>query len=85
MSDFINNKRSKRSLTFANEIMAIVNNYVPNNCQKQLYYALIDIAAKDNLEIISVPIECDHLDKLELERKMLQIAIEKIEPIKELK
>lgn len=76
--DFVSDKRTKRSHRFANQILHLMQDYIPNDCKKRAYEFLINEAEKGNLEIISVPLQCDHLEKLDLERKMLETSIKKI-------
>lgn len=66
--------RALRAVRFSDMILHIVRDFVPDN--QDVYRIMCDeiqmLAFRDNLEVIHVPPEKDHLDKLQLERAMIE-------------
>ncbi len=75
MSEFIKQHadltpRAKRTQMFADYVQALVRDFVPRDhrCLEALERHIISEVFEQNLEIISVPPEHDHMVKHELER-----------------
>jgi len=68
--------RANRAMRFSNTVMAMMRDFVPRDreCSERLHAFLIEVGYQQNLEIISVPPECDALDKLALEQRRLEIS-----------
>jgi hypothetical protein len=66
--------RALRAQRFANTVMAMMRDYIiPNrDTWRMIEDHLHRIGFEINAEIISVPPECDHMDKLALEKHMLE-------------
>ena len=75
MKDFYaGTPRALRAQRFADIVMHIMRDFTPrdHDCCRRMTEALYEIGWANNAEIISVPPESDHLDKLELERRCLE-------------
>ena len=66
--------RALRATRFADTMLHLMRDYLPNNrdMQRMMYDELALIGYQSNIELINVPIERDHLDKLQLERAMIE-------------
>jgi hypothetical protein len=75
MKDFYaGTPRALRAQRFADTVMSIMRDFIPRDrdCCRRMTETLFEIGWLKNAEIISVPPECDHLDKLELECRRLE-------------
>ena len=55
--------------------MQLMAGYIPRKLEDDAYEFLARTSLKENLTIVSVPPECDQLDKLELEKRMLEVSM----------
>ena len=66
--------RAQRAHRFANSIMAMMCDFLPRDreCSRHIHEYLLEVGHFGNFEILNVPPEKDALDKLQLERAMLE-------------
>lgn len=66
--------RDIRARRFAAQISNMLDDWLPRggSARKQIFDELYCSAYEANAEIISVPTECDEMDKLELERARVE-------------
>lgn len=81
--------RYLRARRFSDQVRSMLRDFLPRDrdCQDMIDEVLMEIGFTNNAEIISVPPEKDHLDKLQLERAMVErhpvfIEAEKLSPLK---
>jgi hypothetical protein len=67
-------RRFLRASRFADLVQYLVGDFLPHDreCRRIIHHRLIEAGFAGNCEIINVPLECDELDKLQLERRMLE-------------
>lgn len=67
--------RFRRATRFADLVQYLLNEFLPTerNCRHFIHRRLIEAGFAGNCEIINVPPECDELDRLTLERRMLEL------------
>jgi len=72
--------RYRRAARFASTILSLMEDYTPRDPEVRdvMYDYLLKVGYETNAELISVPPECDALDKLALERRMLETKIAEI-------
>jgi hypothetical protein len=72
--------RYMRARRFAQTVLALMGSFVPSDREtyRRMEEMLMLAGFESNAEIISVPPECDALDKLALERRMLERCLEPI-------
>jgi hypothetical protein len=60
----------------------MLQDFLPRDkhCARRIEEHLLEFGFQNNAEIISVPPECDALDKLTLERRMLEASIARAAP-----
>lgn len=75
--NFVKDNRELRARRFANQMLNMMKDFIPDVCRRDAYEILFKEAFKLNIEIINVPPECDHLEKLDFERKMYETMINK--------
>lgn len=65
--------RAARARRFANEVLHLMGDYLPRDrdAMRLMDQYLIETGFQMNLQIIDVPPEWDHLNKLEIEKAML--------------
>jgi hypothetical protein len=70
----LNSPRYARGQRFANAIQAMMSDWLPRDrmVAVRVHEFLFEIGYNGNVEIINVPPELDHLDKLHLERHKLE-------------
>jgi hypothetical protein len=68
------NLREQRAIRFVNNVMGLTRDFLPSGSefQRRIYDALYKIAYDANYEIIEVPVEYDHLTKIQLQHRMLE-------------
>lgn len=71
----VDNMRVKRAIRFANQVIQIMKDYIPRDCLNRAFDYLYDEGLEGNFEIINVPFECDHLNKLDLEKRMYEAML----------
>jgi hypothetical protein len=66
--------RARRARQFASTIMGLMHDFIPRDreCLQRIEDYLLAYAYQGNAQIISVPVEFDALNKLQLERAMLE-------------
>ena len=66
--------RYQRAVRFVNEVQAMLRDFLPTDreCRHSIEDTLMEIGFVNNAAIISVPPEKDHLDKMQLERAMIE-------------
>lgn len=71
----VSSPRYGRAIRFAREIAALLRDYLPTerNCSRVIMDHLFVVGYEGNAQIINVPRECDALDKLKLEMRMVEI------------
>jgi hypothetical protein len=69
--------RGNRARRFANMVQHLLQDFLPcdRHCARRIEEHLLEFGFQNNAEIISVPPECDALDKLALERARLDTSI----------
>lgn len=69
--------RAARARRFSQMVHAMLRDFLPvdRDCARRVDEYLTEIGFENNAEIISVPPECDALDKLVLERRMLETRL----------
>mgnify|MGYP005809862939 CR=1 FL=1 len=72
--------RYRRAVRFAQLIQYLLGDFLPRDrdCRRCIEDHLLEAAFAGNCEIINVPPECDELDKLALERRMLELRTKPI-------
>jgi hypothetical protein len=67
-------RRQLRAKRFADTIISLLRDFLPSDRDtlERIYDLLAEEGYELNAEIISVPLELDALDKLQIERKMLE-------------
>lgn len=75
-----NSPRFRRSIQFAEMIRALLRDYLPQGRDTQhfIYDHLVRTAWENNFEIINVPPEWDALDKLAIERAMMEVKVARV-------
>ena len=66
--------REDRARRFARTILSFMQDFLPNDpvCQQRAYEHLLDAAHEGNVEIINVPPEWDHMNKMQIERAKIE-------------
>ncbi|WP_439392387.1 hypothetical protein ACRQ5Q_22590 [Bradyrhizobium sp. PMVTL-01] len=66
--------RYRRAERFAQLVQSLMAEFIPteSRCRRMIHERLFEAGFAGNCEIINVPLECDELDKLALERRMLE-------------
>ena len=66
--------RYQRAVRFTNTMLAIMRDFIPSgrDVQRMMYDHLLELGYQTNAELINVPPEWDALNKLEIERAMLE-------------
>jgi hypothetical protein len=74
--------RGNRARRFANLVQHLLQEFLPRDrhCARRIEEHLLEFGFQNNAEIISAPPECDELDKLTLERRMLEASIARAMP-----
>lgn len=74
--------RYARARRFAQRVQYMLRDFLPSDrqCIRRIEEHLLEIGFENNAEIINVPPECDELDKLALERRMLEASIARAAP-----
>jgi len=74
--------RANRARRFSQTVQALMQDFLPGDraCRRRVEDFLIEVGFATNCEIINVPPECDELDKLTLERRMLEASIGRAAP-----
>lgn len=72
-----NTARYRRAYRFAGAVLHLMRDFVPSDreCQRHILDQVMLAGFAANAEMINVPPECDHLDKLALERRMLEASM----------
>ncbi len=72
--------RYRRALRFANEVMHLMRDFIPRDrdIQMRISDSLLRAGFQTNAEIISVPLECDELDKRALEQRRLELSMQPV-------
>ena len=72
--------RYRRARNTCNTVLSIMRDFIPNdrNCLRKIEDHLMRLAYESNTQFINVPPEWDALDKLQIERAMLE---KKMQPI----
>ena len=72
--------RYQRAVRFANGMLSIMRDFVPagREISRMMYDHLLELGYQTNAELIHVPPEWDALDKMQIERAMLE---NKMKPI----
>ena len=81
--DFVRDRREERARRFACQVLDLVKHYLSDHCRRDAYDTLLMASLHHNLTVVEVPPECDHLDKLALERKMLEVSMGRVQVLKE--
>lgn len=70
--------RQQRAQRFANEMVGVLDGFLPSDkdCRLVILDYLRRLSFKTNSSIINVPPEWDHLDKLAIEKCMLQTKVQ---------
>ena len=70
-------RRFLRASRFADLVQYLVSDFLPHDreCLRIIHQRLVEAGFAGNCEIINVPPECDELDKLALQRQMLETKI----------
>lgn len=73
--------RVERAHLFANHTIGMLRDFLPpgRECYRLIYDYLIEIGYEQNLQVINVPPEWDALDKMALERAMLDRKVSVID------
>lgn len=69
--------RYQRAQRFSNQVVHMLWDFLPNDrdCLDRIQHYLMEVGFSANVEIISVPPECDHLDKVALEQRRMEAAM----------
>lgn len=80
MSQFDPNYREMRAKRFADTVLGIMRDFVPQkrDVVRLMWDCLYELGYRTNAEIIYVPPECDTMSKLELEQWRLNLSMKKI-------
>jgi hypothetical protein len=67
--------RARRAHRFKDTVMGLMRDFIPRDrdCLRRIEEELLLTGYRCNAEFIEVPPECDALDKLELERRRLEV------------
>lgn len=74
--------RANRARRFSQLVQHLLQDFLPRDrhCARRIEEHLLEFGFENNAEIISVPPECDALDKLALEQRMLEASIARAMP-----
>ncbi len=77
-----NDPRQLRAIRFAHGIIGVMRDFLPvhKDCYRIMYDYLYDLAYEQNIEMINVPLEWDELNKLQIEKVMLDRAFKIVTP-----
>ena len=69
--------RYRRAINFTHRLMAMMRDFLPTDqdCWRRIEDYIFEIGYSGNVELINVPPELDALDKLKLERAMLEFRM----------
>ncbi|WP_354132814.1 hypothetical protein [Bradyrhizobium sp. RT9a] len=67
--------RFRRATRFADLVQYLLSEFLPTerNCRHFIHRRLVEAGFAGNCEIINVPPECDEFDRLQLQRRMLEL------------
>jgi hypothetical protein len=70
----LSSPRYQRATRFANTMLSIMRDFIPTgrDVQRMMYDHLLELGYQTNAELVNVPPEYDALNKLEIERMMLE-------------
>jgi hypothetical protein len=77
--------RYQRAQRFSEQVIHLMWDFIPNDrdCLERIQDYLMEVGFSSNAEIISVPRECDHLDKVALEQRRLEASMKPVQVIVE--